>query len=208
MQRHDVGKALVQRQHVGIRSRVEPAVHAVQNGVRGFVRHDVVRQAGVDRGAGNVIAGIVGGSFEISEQQRDLLRAVKGIRLPQGVRVDLQALAVAAVVERILRIVFGAPQHGPAERALEERDGGHRDRVDRLLMKRRIAFGGRAAVLAQQPRIVQVHRIVLDAGGVLVDHLHILALRSGLQVLLPSHVQHHFVDGRGVEAVEKLGSTP
>ena len=207
-QRDDVGEAFVQRQHVGIRGRVEAAVHAVQNGVRGFVRHDVVRQAGVDCGARHVIARIAGRRLEVSEQQRDLLRAVVGIRLPQRVRIDLQALAVAAVVGLVLRIVFGPPQHGPAERALENGNRGHRDCVNRLLMKRRIAFGGRTAVLAQQPRIVQIDRLVFDAGGVLVDHLQVLAVRSLLQIVFPFHVQDHFVDGRGIQLVEKLGSTP
>ena len=45
-QGHDVGERLVEGEHVGVARLVEPAVHAVQQGVGRLVGDDVVRQAG------------------------------------------------------------------------------------------------------------------------------------------------------------------
>ena len=56
-QRHDVGERLVKGQHVGIARLLVSRMQAVEQGVRGLVRDDVVRQAGEDQAARQVVAG-------------------------------------------------------------------------------------------------------------------------------------------------------
>ena len=89
-QRDDVGEGLVEGEHVGVARLDEAPVHAVEQRVRRLVRDDVVREAGEDecRRAG-CCAGSAG-AREVAEQQRLLLRAVVGVGLAQGVRVDAQ----------------------------------------------------------------------------------------------------------------------
>ena len=52
----NVGKRLVKRQNVGIGRIDELAVHAVEQRMSGFVRDDVLRQAGEDHAAGQLVA--------------------------------------------------------------------------------------------------------------------------------------------------------
>ena len=177
MQRDDVGEALVQRQHVGVGRLVEAAVHAVEDGVGGLVGDDVVRQAGVDAAAGHVVAGVVRRGLEVAEQQRDLLRAVEGVGLPERVRADGQLLDEAAVVVGVLRVRPGPPEDGAAERALEVLDRLHRHGVDHLLVELRVALRGRPAVLREQARVVQVDGLVPLARGVHVLDGEVLADR-------------------------------
>ena len=54
-QRDDVGERLVEGGHVGVARLVEARMHAVEQRVRGFVRDDVVRQAGEDHRARRVV---------------------------------------------------------------------------------------------------------------------------------------------------------
>ena len=44
-QRDEIGEGLVKGQHVTVVGFEKVALHAVENGMRGFVRDDVVRQA-------------------------------------------------------------------------------------------------------------------------------------------------------------------
>ena len=88
-ERHDIGKGFMQRQNVEIGRFVEAAVHAIENGVSGLVRDDVVREAGVNGAAGSVVARIVLGSLKITQQQRDFRRAVIRIGFVERVRADL-----------------------------------------------------------------------------------------------------------------------
>ena len=80
------------REHVRVGRLVEAAMHAVQNGVRGLMRDDVVRQTGIDAAAGHVVARVVGRHLEVAEQQSHILRAVEGVGLPQCMRVDSPAV--------------------------------------------------------------------------------------------------------------------
>ncbi len=103
-QRHDVGECLVKGEHVGIGRTIEAAVHAVEQGVRGFVGDDVVRQAGEHHAAGHVVTGIIGRRGEIPEEKRLLRRAEIGVRLAQGMWIDSQPSDEVRVVGRIVRV--------------------------------------------------------------------------------------------------------
>ena len=74
--RSQVGEALVECEHVGIRRLGEVGPYPVYDRVRDLVGDDVVRQAGEDCPAGIVLAGVVIGSGEVAEEQRALGRAV------------------------------------------------------------------------------------------------------------------------------------
>ena len=69
-------------------------MHAVEQRVRGFVRDDVVRQAGEDHAAGHVIGGVIRFGLEVAEEQPDFDRRVIRVLLAQRMRIDPQALHV------------------------------------------------------------------------------------------------------------------
>ena len=148
-QRDDVGKRFVKSEHIRIGRLIEARMHAVKDRVGGLVRDDVVRQTRVHRAASDVVARIVGGRVEIAEEQPNFLRAVIGIGLTQRVRMDGQLTYEFAVVEMVLGIAGGAPEHRSAQRLLDMADSLHRDRIDHLVVERWIAFGRLASVLRQ-----------------------------------------------------------
>ena len=202
-QRHDVGKAFMKREYVGIGRLVETPVNAIEDRMRGFVRDDVVRQTRVDHAAGSMIAGIVRRRFKVTKQQSNLLRAVKGVRLPQSVRAHEQLADKLTIVKRVIRISSRSPKHRPAQRAFEVLDRLHGHGIGHLLMKSRIAFSGGTAVLREQARIIQINRWVFLAGGVHIDDFEVLAFRSwplfGPLERFPSYFQRHLADRRGIQ---------
>ena len=123
------------------------AVHAVEQRVRRLVRDDVVREAGEHHAAGNVLGSGGLGGAEVAEQQRDLVRAVVGVRLAERVRIDAEPAhedrIVLATLARRRRTV--PPQAAAAERALEIVDGQAGHGVDHLLVELRLALSRRPA---------------------------------------------------------------
>ena len=87
---HNVGEGFVERQHVRIAGLLEPAVHAVEQGMRRLVRHNIVRQARKHNAAGKMVARIGRRRRKVAKQQRLGLRAVESIRLAQRVRINPQ----------------------------------------------------------------------------------------------------------------------
>src|SRR2546423_601570 len=102
-QRDDVGKGLVEGQHVLVNRLVEARVYAVEQGMRRLVRNDVVREAREDRGARRIPSILYSGR-EVSEEQRLLRRAVERVLLTQRVGIDAQSRNVVLVI---------APVFGP-----------------------------------------------------------------------------------------------
>ena len=205
-QRHDVGEAFMEGEHIGIGGIDELAMHAVEQGVRGLVGDDVLRKAGEDHAARQLFAGVVVVGVEVAEQQRDFLGRVVGIGLAQGVRIDAQLRDVHRIVFRVLLRVADRPPQGLAsERVLEVVDGEPRDGIDHLLMELRRAFAGGQSVLRQQLGIVEVHRFVeTAAAGIDVDDVEVLAARPGLQAL-PGDLDRDFADGRSLVVGSQAG---
>ncbi len=203
-ERDEVRKGFVKGAHVGVvRLEVAP-MQAVEQGVRRLVRDDVVREAGEDDAAGEVLALVVRQRRKVAEEQRDFLRRVVGIRLAQGVGINPQPPHEALFFPQ--RRVFLAPprlalrpEDRPPERALEVTDRGHRHGIDHLLMKPRIALGRRQPVLREHLRIVEVYRRVkARARRIDIDHLHELADRPRRQVF-PRHAEGHLIHHRRLE---------
>ena len=138
-------------EHVGVARLVEAPVRPVEYGMSGFVGDDIVREAGVDAAAGHVIAGIVCRSLEVAEQQRDVLRTIESVGLPQRVRPNGQlrctkrwsSLCVPCIRRR-------PPKDRPAQGTLKVLDGLHAYGVDHLLVKLRVALRWRPAILREQ----------------------------------------------------------
>ncbi len=97
-QRHNISERFVERQHVDIGRLVETAMHAVENRMGRFMRHDVMRQARVNHATGDMVARVARGCLEVTEQQRNFLRTVKSVRLPQSMRPNDQLANELTVV--------------------------------------------------------------------------------------------------------------
>ena len=104
--------------------------------------------------------------LEVAEQQRDLVRAVEGVGLPQRVRPDGELPDEVAVVELVVGIGPVAPEHGRPRARSKCVDGLHRHGVDHLLVELRVALRRRPAVLREQARVVEVDRLRRRPAGV------------------------------------------
>ncbi len=176
---HDVGEGLVEGRRVRSGGIHEVRPDAVEQGVGGLVRHDVVREARVDDLAGEVLARIVPGGAEIAEQQPSEPPVVVGVRLLHGVRVHAQAIA-----ERRGPPARPRPHHGPAQAELEALDDTRHRRVAHLLVKARIDVARFQPPRHEDPGVVHVHRPVVPVvRDVVVDHRDLAADRSGREVL-------------------------
>ena len=201
----DIRESLVEGGNVGVRGFLQAPVQPIKQGVRHLVRDDVAGQAREDHGAGCGCVAGPGRSLKITKEQRDLLGAVIGIVGSQRVGIDPQARNLiafrgAGAVRFQLRAGTRCPQRLAPQRRFEMADRGHRHGIDHLLMKLRIAFGGRPAVLRQQFGFVQVDRVVKPVRcRIDVDHLDVFANRSRLQVFLPRQAQCGFIDRDGVQ---------
>lgn len=204
-QRDDVGERLVEGQAVDAGGFDVAPVQAVEDRVGGFVGDDVVGQRGEHPAARQVHPRIAQRGLEVAEQQRLLARAVIGIGLAQRMRIDAQLghrPVLVAIPDR-------RPEDLPPQRPLEQLDGLHRHGEDHLLMEARIALGRREAVLRQQVRVVEVHRLVeLVAGGIDVDDFQVFVHRSRrdtlLPALLPGNRNRGVVDPCGLDQRRRL----
>ncbi len=204
-ERNDIGKGLVERQHVRVRRSIEATVHAVEQGMRGLVGDDVVRQAGEDHAPRHMTSGIVVRGLKVPEEQRFLCRAVVGVRLTQRVRVDAEALHVVGIVQRIVRV--GARARGPdglaSEGPLEVLDGQPGDGVDHLLVELGCPFGWREPGLREEVMVVEIDRFVEALPRrVDVDDFEVFADRPGCEIL-PRHSEDDLADRRGVELLRE-----
>src|SRR5712664_576595 len=142
--RNKIGEAFMERMNVRIAWLVETGMNAVEQRVRCLVSDDVVRQARKYSGPWFFVFRL-GHHREITKQQGPLERAVIGILIAQGMRIYTQSaneFAPPLFGRTILRsLPSGHPQGDPAERALKMADGGHRNRVNHLLVELRIALG-------------------------------------------------------------------
>src|SRR4029079_2645600 len=153
-QRDYVCKSFVKRQHIRIAWFIETTMHTVKNRMCGFVRNDVVREAGVNSAAGHVISGIVGRRLEVAKVQPNGFGRVEGICLLKSVRLDRQLADKLAIVEWFVSNHLRAPKHRPAQSALKMFDSLHCHCVNHLLMKCGITFRWRTSILREQLRIV------------------------------------------------------
>ena len=195
-QSHDVGERLVEGLDVTVRRLVEARVNAVEKGMRGLVRDDVVRETREDDRPRCVVL-VLRGDWEVAEKERLLGGRVVGIAVTKRVRVDAQPSHELPVV-----LAF-RPPHAPisperlaAKGTLKVLDRGHRDRVDHLLVKLGIRLGRRMPVSRKKVRIVEVDRIVEDAARrVDVDDLDVFPDRAGLE-LFPGDCDRDLVERR------------
>ena len=172
----------------------------------GLVRHHVVRQAGEDHAARQVVPGSSAVPV-VAEEQRHLGRAVVGVGVAQRVRVDAQPLHEVRVVlgAHVLGRRAGSPQRAAAQGALEVADGERGHGINHLLVELGRALGGREAVLGQEHQLVQVDGLVEAlARRVDVDHLEVLAHRAGFE-LLPGDGEGQPADRRGLQALGEAG---
>jgi len=92
-----------------------------------------------------------------------------------------------------------SPQGDSAERLLETFDGRHCDRIDHLLMKLRIPFRRREAVLRQQIWIVQIDWWIHNSTSRIdINYFDVFAYRSnietpGFRILLPPNRKNDFL---------------
>ena len=199
-QRHDVRERLVEREHVGVRRLHEILVEPVQQRVRRLVRDHVVGQAREHHPARKLPGAAVLRRREVTEQQRPFVAAVVRVGHPQRVGVDAKPRDVLLFPRRGLASDVPVRPHRLAtQRALEPVDRGHHDRVDHLLVKLRVAFRRRQAVLREHFRVVEVDRgVVAGARRVEVHDLDVFAARPGFEVL-PRHFVGDLADQRGLQ---------
>ncbi len=199
-ERHDVGEGLVEGQDVDVARLDEAPVHAVQQGVGRLVGDDVMGEAGEDRAAGEDALGAGRRGGKVAEQERLLDGAVVGVGLAQRMGVDAQAAHELVAVPACPPVGRHRPERTPAEGLLEVADGRHRDRIDHLLVKLGVALRRRQPILRQQMGIVEVHRRVAGAVGVIhVDHLEVFPDRPGREIRLPRDLERDLVDERRLE---------
>src|ERR1700687_6234130 len=93
---------------------------AVQQGMRGFMRHYVMREARENR--------VSIRAREIAEEQRPVAFGIEGIRLGKRMWRDFQLMAVKA------------PAHSTSQREFKARQRAHHDRINVLRMELRIGY--------------------------------------------------------------------
>ena len=211
-QRHDVGEALMERRHVGVGVLDVARMNRVENRVRRLVGDDVRAQAGEDEPARIVGALELIGGGEVAEQEGDLVGIVIGVGVAQRVRMDAEPLDVvvaplpgAAVRRRRRPHQARPPHHPPSQRAFEVADRLHRHGVDELLVKLRVAFAGRQALLRGDLLARQVHRLVPAAARrIEVDDFDVFTDRSRIHGF-EGHAIEDFVDAGRLEPGGKAG---
>ncbi len=78
---HDVGERLVEGEDVGIAGIYEIPVHAVEQGVRGFMGDNVVGEACEHNAAGNVAIAVAAFGGEVAEEEGFFVRMVVSVGL-------------------------------------------------------------------------------------------------------------------------------
>ena len=174
-----VGERFVEGQNVGVTVLDEPPVKTVQNRVTQLVDDHIVRQAGEDGPAREVVARRIARGREVTEQDRLLHGVVVRVCFPEGVRVDAQAPDEFFVVKRSVRCAARRPEQRPPQRALEQADHLHANGVYHLLVELRVAVRRVDPMLLDHVRIVQIDRFVKTPGRrIEVNHLQVVADRS------------------------------
>ena len=179
-QRDDVGKALVEGQHIGVGRLQEHRPQPVDDGVRHLVGDNVVRQAGEHRLPWQIGPDILGLGAEVTEQDRIQPRLVEGVRAVEGMRKQAQALIAGPALAAARAQAQPAPQ-----RAVKVLQRAHGHGIDHLLVETRIGLGRIEPALQQDCRVVEVHRGVEAARvPVVVDDFQPRPHRAGLQRLV------------------------
>ena len=205
-QRDEVGERLVKREHVGIGRLAKARVQSVQQRVRGFVRHDVVREAAKDCPAGKVAPWVGLRRRKVSEQQRLLVGTVVRVRLAHRVRINPQPADIVLVVSVAQLHPAGRPQRTASECALEMFDSLHRNRVNHLLMELRIRFRRRQTIVSERQRPIQIDRRVADAGGRIdVNHFQVFAHRTRREIVFPNQIERSFVEPHRIRPCAEQG---
>ena len=186
----DIGEGLVKCQHIDVGGFGESRVHPVEDRVGGLVGDDVVRQAGVDRKAGQLRTGPVRG--ERAEEQRTPARFVEGICGSERMRTQSQTRHVP-VVPTAAGLLCGGPQHRSAKRDLEVLNRLARHRIDHLLVELQIARRRGPAILRQQVRVVEAGRGRLGRLDLVVDDFEVFPAEPLLRCRqgLPRNLQRH-----------------
>src|SRR3954464_9102638 len=116
-ERRQVREGFVKGWNVDVGRFHEVSANAVDDRMGRLMGNDVVGQAGEDRLARQVFAGVGQTCPKIAEQDAVHLRIVEGGRLTEGVRVEVKE--VRAVVNVALLVTRDAPVNASAERRLE-----------------------------------------------------------------------------------------
>jgi len=90
---HDVGEALVEGEDVAVRGLEVARAEAVDESVRHLVCDDVVREAGEDRLAREVRAGVFVVGAKVAEEDGEEVGVVVGVRAAERVRQEAEARA-------------------------------------------------------------------------------------------------------------------
>ena len=125
--------------HVDIGRLGEELAGAVDDRMRGFVRNDVVGEAGEYCLPRQIASRLSAAGAEIAEQNGVRLGTIEGIRLTHGVRVNIEtARGIPGRRRQHAASVGPSPGNAPAERVLETLQRLAGDRVDHLLVEARI----------------------------------------------------------------------
>ena len=168
-QRDDVREPFVKRRLVGRRRIRESLAQPVDERVRGFVRHDVVRQTGEHRALA---------AREIPEEQRLIAFGVERVGVGERVRRDVELMAAKS------------PADAAPERKFESRQRPHHDRIHVLRVKAGISEDGSPrrlpeSILREAVAVRRVlERLVQRARrAVVVDDVH--AIPPGTRARAP-----------------------
>src|SRR6185437_12647466 len=132
--------------------------------MRRFVGDDVMTETGEDYGVGHLYGDLRRLRRKISEEQCLLLRAVIGVRIPEGMWIDTKtpdevimgdALSLLLIYPDMRR-----PHDGSAKRHFEIFDRRHRHRIHHLLMELRITLAGRRFILSKDIGVVEIYRCI------------------------------------------------
>jgi hypothetical protein len=166
--RDEIREALVKGRLVGARGIEIALAQGVDQGMRGLVHHDVVREAGVDR--------VAAGAGEIAEDQALGHGVIEGIGVQHPMRRDLELVGAEG------------PAHAPAERELEAGQRLHDERVHVLGMEPEVVDDLRLAPGPFRRLVGEAVGQVVGAveaprGGIVVHHLHAVPDGPGDEIL-------------------------
>src|SRR5262245_6860394 len=170
-QSDNVREGLVKRQHVRVSGFHEMLVETIEQRMSRLVRNDVVGETGKDHPTGELAGGSILDGRKVAEEERPPLPAVVSICHPKRMWVDAQPLDVTFILSIALR-----PERLPSERALETVHRSHDHGIDHLLVKLRVPFGRREAVLSQHACVIEVYWCVkAPAWRIEINNFHVFA---------------------------------
>ena len=170
--RDDVGEAFMEGEHVGVGRHRVVLAQPVQDGMRGLVRDDVVRQRGEHDLSGQVGSGVVVRRGEVPEQQGEKVLVEVRVLADERMGIDPQP-------------PLAPPSERPPERPLEGLQHPHDHGVDHLLVEPGVGLGDVQAVVEHHGGVVKVDRLVPAlVHRVVVDDLHQPPGGAGLDLLV------------------------